>query len=308
MSLCRPLDRRTFLHATVGLSAVGLAAPAAAAPVVATRPIPSTGEALPVVGLGSWITFNVGSDPSLRAECSAVMRAFFAAGGRLIDSSPMYGSAEAVIGEGWASLGRPPQLFSATKVWTADPADGRRQIEESFRLWGVERFDLLQVHNLVAWREHLPTLRALKEQGRVRHLGITTSHGLRHPEVEAILRGEALDFVQLTLNPLDRTAEERLLPLAADRSVAVIVNRTFRQGALTRALAGVPLPGWARELGAESWAQAILAFCLAHKAVTCAIPATTRPEHARENLAAAALPLPDRALRERIARDVAAAL
>jgi len=303
-----PIDRRTFLDATIGASAAGFAAPAVAATVVATRPIPSTGEPIPVVGLGSWITFNVGSDPELRAACVAVMRAFFAAGGRLIDSSPMYGSAEAVIGEGCATLGRPPQLFSATKVWSGDAAAGRAQIEGSFRLWGVERFDLLQIHNLLGWREHLPTLRALKEQGRVRCLGITTSHGLRHAEVEAILRSEPLDFVQLTLNPLDRTAEDRLLPLAADRGVAVIVNRTFRQGALTRALSGVPLPGSARELGAVSWAQAILAFCLAHPAVTCAIPATTRPEHARENLAAAALPLPDRTLRERIARDVAIAL
>lgn len=236
------------------------------------------------------------------------MRAFFEAGGRLIDSSPIYGSAEAVIGAGWATLGRPPALFAATKVWSGDAASGRAQIEESFRLWGVERFDLLHIHNLLAWRKHLPTLRALKAEGRVRCLGITTSHGLRHAEVEAILRSEPLDFVQLTLNPQDRSAEDRLLPPAADRGVAMIVTRTFRQGALTRALAGVPLPGSARELGAVSWAQAILAFCLAHPAVTCAIPATTRPEHARENLAAAALPLPDRALRERLARDVVAAL
>jgi diketogulonate reductase-like aldo/keto reductase len=269
-----------------------------------TRPIPSTGEALPIVGLGSWITFNVGDDPVARGACAEVMRAFFEAGGRLIDSSPMYGSSQAVIGHGIRELGEPPGLFSADKVWTSSGARGPAQIEASRRHWGVPRFDLLQVHNLLSWEEHLRTLFAMKAAGQVRYIGITTSEGRRHREFERIMRGQPLDFVQLTYNILDREAEDRLLPLARDRGIGVIVNRPFRQGALLTQVERDPLPAWAGELGCASWAQFLLKFAVSHPAVTCAIPATTRVEHVRENMGAAHGPLPDEATRRRMVAHV----
>jgi diketogulonate reductase-like aldo/keto reductase len=265
-----------------------------------TRPIPSSGEAVPIVGLGSWITFNVGDDPAARDACTAVMRAFFEAGGRLIDSSPMYGSSQAVIGHGIRKLGEPPGLFSADKVWTSSGARGPAQIEASRRHWGVPRFDLLQVHNLLSWEEHLRTLFAMKAAGQVRYVGITTSEGRRHREFERIMRGQPLDFVQLTYNILDREAEDRLLPLARDRGIGVIVNRPFRQGALLTQVERSPLPAWAGEIGCASWAQLLLKFAVSHPAVTCAIPATTRVEHVRENMGAAHGPLPDEAMRRRM--------
>jgi diketogulonate reductase-like aldo/keto reductase len=268
------------------------------------RPIPSSGERIPSVGLGSWITFNVGDDAALQAECTAVMAAFFAGGGHMIDSSPMYGSSQAVIGRGLAALGRPDTLFAAEKVWTSSGANGPAQIEQTRRLWGVERFDLLQVHNLLGWEAHLDTLLAMKAAGLLRYAGITTSEGRRHDLVERIMRQQPIDFVQFSYNPVDRDAEQRLLPLAAERGIAVIVNRPFQQGALTRRLDGEPLPAWANEIGATSWAQLILKFILAEPAVTVAIPATTRVEHVRENLAAAGGVLPDRDLRGRIAAHI----
>lgn len=270
----------------------------------ASRRIPSTGEMIPAVGLGTWITFNVGDDPVLRDECAAVMKAFFEAGGGMIDSSPMYGSSQPVIGHGLRKLGRPETLVSAEKVWTTSGADGRRQIEQSRRLWGVPRFDLVQVHNLVAWQAHLRTLFEMKEASKVRYVGITTSEGRRHSLFEQIMRNEPIDFVQLSYNVLDREAEERLLPLAAERGIGVIVNRPFRQGALTRRLERERLLAWAAELGVSSWAQFILKFILSHPAVTVAIPATTRIDHVRENVAAAAGLIPDPAMRERMAAYV----
>jgi diketogulonate reductase-like aldo/keto reductase len=293
--------RRTFLQA----SAAGVLLPTAlqaAEAQPATRAIPSSGEAMPMVGLGTWITFNVGEDPKLKDECADVMAAFFAAGGRMIDSSPMYGSAQPVIGYGLQKLAQPKTLFSADKVWTS--GDGPAQIAETRRHWGVERFDLLQVHNLVDWETKLPLLFEMKAQGKLRYVGITTSEGRRHDLFEQIMRDHPLDFVQLTYNAADREAEERLLPLAAERGMAVIVNRPFAQGALTRRLEGEKLPDWAGEIGATSWAQILLKFILAHPAVTVAIPATSRVDHVRENLAAAADPLPDDALRERISTQV----
>jgi len=279
---------------------------AAAASPPLTRPIPSTGEALPVVGLGTWITFNVGNDARARQQCTEVMRAFFAHGGRLVDSSPMYGSSQPVTGQALAALGRPPALFSAEKVWIGDGARGAAQMEASRAFWGVPRFDLMQVHNLLAWEEHLPRLLAMKAEGRLRYVGITTSEGRRHGEIERVMRAHPIDFVQLTYNPLDREVEQRLLPLAAERRIGVIVNRPFREGALLRALAGHRLPGWAAELQCDGWAQAVLKFIVSHLAVTCAIPATSQVSHVVQNMGAARGPMPDAALRARIAADVAA--
>ncbi|WP_379715804.1 aldo/keto reductase [Massilia jejuensis] len=299
--------RRMLLRAMLaggGTAVCGAAhaAPAVPAPLL-TRAIASSGEQLPVVGLGSWITFNVGDDPVARANCTGVVRAFLDGGGRLIDSSPMYGSAQAVIGHALKQLRHPKAVFSADKVWIGSGARGPAQIERSRALWGVPRFDLLQVHNLLAWEEHLRTLQAMKAAGRVRHVGITTSEGRRHDELVTIMETQPLDFVQVSYNVLDREVESRILPLARERRIAVIVNRPFRQGDLTQALAHKPLPGWAAEIGCTSWAQALLKFIVAEPAVTCAIPATSNPVHARENMLAARGPMPDAALRRRIAAD-----
>jgi diketogulonate reductase-like aldo/keto reductase len=299
--------RRTVV---AGLVAAGVAAvlrpvAATAQPAPLTRAIPSSGEQIPLVGLGSWITFNVGEDPVLRGECTDVMRAFFESGGRMIDSSPMYGSSQAVIGHGLAELGNPRALFSADKVWTRD--DGAEQIAESERRWGVPRFDVLQVHNLVSWEEQLDLLLAMKAEGSLRYVGITTSEGRRHALFEEVMATRPLDFIQLTYNPLDREAEERILPLAAERRIAVVVNRPFRQGALTEALEGVPLPEFAAEIGCATWAQLILKFIVSHPAVTTTIPATTRVDHVVENMAAASGPLPDEAMRAAIVAAIEAA-
>lgn len=301
------LDRRRLLR---GLAATGATAalgpaigPAQPSPIL-TRPIPSSGEALPLIGLGSWITFNVGNDPVARDACAAVMRDFFNAAGRLIDSSPMYGSSQAVIGHGLSKLGKPLTLFSADKVWISSGSRGPAQIETSRQSWGIPYFDLLQVHNLLSWQEHLPMLFAMKADRRLRYVGITTSEGRRHREVEQIMRTQPLDFVQVTYNVLDRAVEDRILPLAQERGIGVIVNRPFRQGALIRSVERHPLPAWAAEIDCANWAQFLLKFIISHPAVTCAIPATTSAAHVRENMGAAAGRLPDAPMRRRMIAHV----
>jgi diketogulonate reductase-like aldo/keto reductase len=302
------VTRRTVIGAMAASAVAAMFRPfaALALPTPITKPIPSSGETLPVVGLGSWITFNVGDDTELRDECAAVISAFFAAGGRLIDSSPMYGSSQAVIGYGLTKLGRPSSLFSADKVWIGSGSQGPEQIEQSRAFWGVRRFDLLQVHNLLEWEAHLPTLFAMKAAGRVRYVGITTSEGRRHQEIEKVMAGQPIDFVQVTYNILDREVEERILPLAQERRIAVICNRPFRQGALIRSIQRNPLPSWAAEIGAANWAQVLLKFIVSHPAVTCAIPATSQVAHVRENMGAATGPLPDAAMRRRMVAHVEA--
>jgi diketogulonate reductase-like aldo/keto reductase len=295
------LNRRAWLlsAAASGAAAILPRAAAAQSGPLMTRPVPASDEALPLVGLGTWITFNVGNDPVARDARAEVMRAFFAAGGRMIDSSPMYGSSQDVIGYGLKKLGMPERLFSADKVWTYS-GRGPEQIETSRRRWGVPRFDLLQVHNLLSWEAHLPTLFAMKAEGQLRYVGITTSEGRRHRDFEQIMRKERLDFVQVTYNILDREAEQRILPLARDRGMAVIVNRPFREGDLIRKFARHPLPAFAAEIGCTSWAQLLLKFIVSHPAVTCAIPATTRVDHVRENVGVSYGRLPDQAMRQRM--------
>jgi diketogulonate reductase-like aldo/keto reductase len=300
------LSRVSGLAGGAALLALAPAARAAAALSPLLRAIPASGERVPVVGLGSWITFNVGQDAAGLAASTEVIRAFLAGGGRVIDSSPMYGSAQATIGHALTTLGHPKAAWSADKVWDGDLARGTAQMETSRQRWGVERFDLMQVHNLLGWQAHLPRLFEMKAAGRLRYVGISTSHGRRHDDVAQIMRSQPLDFVQLTYNLVDREVEQRLLPLARDRGIAVIVNRPFRQGALPQQLARHPLPGWARELGCDDWAQVALKFVVSHPDVTCAIPATTRADHVRQNLAVGAGSMPDAALRARMAREVAA--
>jgi diketogulonate reductase-like aldo/keto reductase len=307
MSRRPTLSRRTLLTSLAAAGAQSALRPFAAAaersPIL-TRAIPSSRETLPVVGLGSWITFNVGNDAAARDSCAEVMRAFFEAGGRLIDSSPMYGSSQEVIGYGLDKLRKPSQLFSADKVWISSGAGGPAQIEESLRHWGISRFDRLQGHNLMSSEEHLRTLFAMKAAGRLRYVGITTSEGRRHAEMEAIMRSQPLDFVQVTYNLLEREAEDRLLPLARERGIGVIVNRPFRRGELIRKFERHPLPSWSGEIGCRNWPQVLLKFIVSHPAVTCAIPATSRVEHVRGNLGAATGRLPDETLRRRMVADL----
>lgn len=283
------------------LACAATATTARAAEPLLTRAIPSTGERLPAVGLGTWLTFHValGNAPAM-AQRREVLQRFFAGGGRVVDSSPMYAQAEAVLGE---LLARPePRLFSATKVWTPLGAYGPTQMRRSLALWKLPRVDLMQVHNLLSWRSHLPTLREWKAQGLARHIGITTSHGRDHDLVRQILDAErGIDVMQITYSPADRSAEP-LLELAARKGVAVIINRPFDGGDLLNRLSRVPLPPVAAELGCTHWATLVLKWELAHPAVTVAIPATTKPDHVEQNLAALRGALPDARQREAIWR------
>jgi diketogulonate reductase-like aldo/keto reductase len=303
----QPLTRRAFLGLLGGLGAGLLLAPrrAAAAEAAIRKAIPISGELLPVIGMGSWLTFDVGEDEAARAVRTQVLQAFFGQGGALIDSSPMYGSSEAVIGHGLARLRSQQALFAATKVWIWGRRLGIAQMESSRELWGVPRFDLMQIHNMLDWETHLETLKAWKAAGSVRHIGITTSHGRRHRQLEQALRKELFDFVQFTYNIVDREAEQRLLPLAAERKIAVIANRPFQGGALFGRVAGKPLPDWAPEIDCRNWAQFLLKFIVSHPAVTCAIPATSRVDHMRENMGAGFGRLPDADLRQRMLRHFA---
>ena len=297
--------RRRFVGLAL-LGALGISGAPAAAGALPLRQIPSSGERLPAIGMGTWITFDVGRGTPLTAGSALttrwqVLQAFFAAGGRLIDSSPMYGSAEAVLGELLPQSPGAAALFSATKVWTPGTWLGEQQMARSLALWGLPRFDLMQIHNLLDWDAHLPTLRRMKAEGQVRYLGITTSHGRRHDDFADLMRRERFDFVQFTYNLAHRDAEARLLPLAAERGCAVIINRPFDGGGLFERVRGRPLPGYAAEIGCANWAQVFLKFVISHPAVTCAIPATSQPAHMRENMGALAGPLPDATLRRHMA-------
>lgn len=304
-------DRRRFLGATAGITAttllpwlvppagpLGLAHADTPGDDIERRAIPNGEESIPAIGMGTYITFNVGPDEQARTQLTQVLEHFFRLGGGMIDSSPMYGTAEEVLGDLLTRVDTRNRLFSATKVWTRSTAEGREQIDNSLALWGSDRLDLLQVHNLVHWQAHLETLRRRRDDGDLRYIGVTTSHGRRHDELERVMRQEPLDFVQLTYNVVDREVEQRLLPLAADRGIAVIVNRPFRRGSLFNRVADAPLPGWADDYAIDNWAQFFLKFIISHPAVTCAIPATSQPEHMQENMGALRGPLPDQETRQ----------
>jgi diketogulonate reductase-like aldo/keto reductase len=248
-----------------------------------TRTIPSSGEPLPVVGLGTYKGFDVSLREKERAALGGVLSALFAAGGSVIDSSPMYGRAEGVVGELIAAERAREKAFVATKVWTDGRAAGIEQMNRSMNLLRCERIDLMQIHNLVDWRTHLATLRAWKEAGRIRYLGITHYSSSAYAEMEKIMRAERLDFVQLNYSLDDRDAERRLLPLAAERGVAALANLPFGAGRLLRSVRGKPLPPWLREAECETWPEALLRFTLANAAVTCVIPGTGNPSHMLEN-------------------------
>ena len=258
-----------------------------------TRAIPSSGEPIPVIGMGTSRTFDTPNDPQALAQLTEVMQAFFSAGGTVIDSSPMYGNAEARVG---------PPVFAATKVWTTGKDEGIRQMQDSAERMAVEPLDLIAVHNLQDWRTHLATLKDWKEQGKVRYIGITTSHGRDHEAFLQVMKEEPLDFVQFSYNIEDRVAEERLLPLAQDRGIATMINRPFQRGSLFARTRGKELPAWAADLHCTSWGQFFLKFILAHPAVTNIIPATSKLHHMEDNMMANVGAVPDAAQREEMLR------
>ena len=259
-----------------------------------------SGLALPKIGMGTWLTFNVASSgPEFEAR-RKVLETFFELGGAMIDSSPMYGRAEEAVGEMMKARNR-KELFSATKIWAALKSGGPVQLADSHRLWGEEVLDLVYVHNLLQWEAHLKLLRSAKDKGNVRHIGLTTSHGRRHQKMEQLLAGEPIDAVQFSYNIANRTAENRLLPAAADNGVRVIINRPFKTGALFNRVAEYKVPPWAIEFGINSWAEYFLKFIISHPAVDCAIPATTQVQHMKENMQALSGPMPDAAMRKKMA-------
>src|SRR6266513_1270273 len=293
------ISRRTWLKLAAALT-LGESMPAARAAERLQRPIPKTGETIPAVGLGTWQVFDVASDAKEKAQAEETLKVFVELGGRVIDSSPMYGSSESVTGELAATLGVGAKLFVATKVWTSGRQAGIRQMEDSMRKLRVERLDLMQVHNLVDAPTHLATLREWKSAGRVRYLGVTHYHAGAHADLEKIIRPGDIDFVQVNYSLAEPEADQRLLAAAAESRTAVIVNRPFAEGAMFRRVRGEPLPAWAREIGCASWAQFFLKWILGHPFVTCAIPGTRNPKHVADNLGAASGPLPDEAMRRRM--------
>ncbi|MCU0804462.1 MAG: aldo/keto reductase [Burkholderiales bacterium] len=296
----RLFSRREWLKRTA-LATAGLMTNAHAADLpLAARRIPKSGEAIPVVGLGTWQTFDVAGNATGVAEARDALSRFVALGGRVVDSSPMYGSSEAVLGDLAANLGVQDRLWIATKVWTTGREAGLRQMADSMAKLRVARLDLMQVHNLVDADRHLETLAQWKQAGRIRYVGITHYHAGAYAEVERyVARGE-LDFLQINYSLAERDAAKRLLPLAAETRTAVIVNRPFAEGALFASVRGKPLPAWAAEIGCASWAQVFLKWILAEPAVTCAIPGTRNARHVADNLAAGRGPMPDAAARKRI--------
>lgn len=265
-----------------------------------THAIPSSGERIPVIGMGTSRTFDAGSDPAMMAQLGQVLQAFFANGGTVIDSSPMYGSAEMVVGKLLKTIPDKGNLFAATKVWTYGRQSGIDQMRKSMQLMGVGVMDLMQIHNLRDWKIHLPTLREWKEAGNIRYIGITTSHGRFHTELMQIMRTEELDFVQFSYNIGNRTVEDSLLPLAADRGMATLINRPFQRGSLFRKVKGKRLPEWASEFDCETWGQFFLKYIASHPAVTNVIPATSKVHHMVDNMGANFGRLPSPSLRKRM--------
>jgi diketogulonate reductase-like aldo/keto reductase len=269
------------------------------------RKIPSAADAesIPIIGMGTWNTFDVGGDAAERAPLRQVLEVFYAAGARVIDSSPMYGNAEGVTGDLVQALGKQAGTFYATKVWTSGRDKGIVQIERSLRLLKAPRLDLLQIHNLLDWRVHAETLRQLKGEGKIRYTGVTHYTVGAHAEIESVLRATRFDFAQFNYSIGTRAAEQRLLPYCQDHGIGVVINRPFEEGALFTRVRNRKLPGYAAQLGCTSWAQLFLKFIVSHPAVTCVIPATSRAEHMQDNLQAGFGEMPDAAMRERMAKD-----
>ncbi|MFV2032581.1 MAG: aldo/keto reductase [Gammaproteobacteria bacterium] len=301
MKMSDDINRRQFIGLATVLGA-GLIIPgevlAASDPI--TKTIPKTGENLPVIGMGTSRTFNTRGDSELLARLAEVTQIFFDMGGGLIDSSPMYGSAQSVLGQLLPGVKGKKNLFAATKVWIDGRQAGIDQMEASRRLWGINNFDLMQIHNLVDWETHLETLQQMKAEGKIRYVGITTSHGRFHRQLINILSNRDFDFVQLSYNIANRKVESYLLPIAEEKGIAVIVNRPFQRGDLFRRVRGKPLPSWAQEFDCGSWGQFFLKYAVSHPTVTCAIPATSKVKHMKDNMLAGRGRLPTAAQRAKM--------
>lgn len=268
------------------------------------RPIPSTGEKLPAVGVGTWQTFDVGGPQQARDPLKEVLKILIGRGGRVVDSSPMYGRSEEVVGDLSAELNFNDQLFIATKVWTNGKEAGIRQMEESFRRLRRKKIELMQIHNLTDWQTHLKTLRTWKEEAKIKYLGLTHYSDSAHEKLASIMSEERVDFIQINYNLLERNAEKKLLPFAREKNVAVIINQPFESGSLFRRAQGKQLPPWAKEFDCNSWAQFFLKYILSHPAVTCVIPGTGKPHHMLDNIGAAFGKLPSDKHRAEMVRVV----
>lgn len=305
--LKRSIARRRFLASAFGSLALPLISGSLAqanSSSMIRRAIPNHGVSIPAIGMGTWITFNVGKNTKLRKSRLEVLKTFFDLGGGLIDSSPMYGSSQDVIGWCLKNAQETRNLISATKVWTPSGGNAEDQMANARSLWGINQFDVMQIHNLVDWQKHMASLRRAKEEGLIKYIGVTTSHGSRHSELEKIMRSQPIDFVQMTYNLEDRQAENRLLPLAQERNIGVIINRPFQGGGLFSRLENRPLPEFASELGCHNWAQYFLKFILSQPVVTCAIPATSNVDHMRQNMAAMYGEVPSSSDRDRMIKYV----
>ncbi len=260
------------------------------------KTIPSTGQKIPVIGMGTSRTFNVGSSIALRNDRTEVLKTFFNMGGKLIDSSPMYGSSEEVVGYALKKLGQ-KDFISATKVWTSTTDEGKQQFKSALKLWGTDHIDIYQVHNLINWKDHLKVLRKYKEEGKIKYIGITTSHARRLDDFRDIMKNEKLDFAQFTYNLEERWNEKETLAIAKDQGIATLINRPFERGYLFDRVKGKKLPAFASEIGCQNWAQYFLKWIVSHPAVTCAIPATSKVAHMKENMGALTGKLPDQKMR-----------
>lgn len=294
--------RRSFLHAAAATAMLAAMPDSKAKPAgLITRAIPRSGERLPAIGLGTYQVFDVPIAQLADTELQNVLRRFVELGGAVIDSSPMYGNAEATTGTLSAALKARPSLFFATKVWTSGRDAGIRQMENSFRLMQTKTIDLMQVHNLLDLRVHLPILREWKKDGRIRYLGITHYHAGTHAELEKLVRTGDFDFLQINYSMDEPEAENRLLPACADSGTATLINRPFSQAGLFGKVRGKPLPPWCADMDCSSWAQFFLKWIISNPAVTCAIPGTGRVAHIEDNMAACTGRLPDAALRKKMA-------
>jgi len=305
------MNRRHFLKAVTACSTSIMTSMAFGS--VSARPvenyvfkaIPSSGEKIPAIGMGSFVNFNFVQDDDILKQRTELLGQFFELGGTLIDSSPMYGASEKNLGYCIDKLKARDKLFAASKVWTSSVDDGPSEIAASRQLWRINQFDLLQVHNLLSWEGHLEHLLDMKKQGGLRYVGVTTSHGRRHSELEQVMLNQPIDFVQATYNVIDREVEQRLLPIAREKGIAFISNRPFQRGVLIDWVKKHPLPEFARDLDCDNWASLLLKFIVSHPAVTCAIPATSRKDHLAENMQTMTGVLPDQKMRNQIVSHVA---
>ena len=293
------MNRRNLLKSVATASLLPIADPARSADTdILMKKIPGTGEPVPVIGMGTFKVFEIGEDLTLRDQHAEVIRTFFDLGGTMIDASPMYTVAEDVIGYALKKIGQPKGLISSSKVWNTSSDRSRAQFEKSLQSWDVEAFDIFMVHNVDVWKEHADNVKSYKDSGEIRYLGISTSHGREAAELARLMATEPLDFVQLTYNIVDRAVEDRLLPLAQERGVAIMANRPFQGGELFKHVADQPLPAWSAEIDCSNWAQILLKYVVSHPAITCTIPGTSQVPHMIENMGALTGVLPDVQLRE----------